>query len=545
MDSLFNTDAQDSALSLLEHIDDMVSIVDNTYHYRAVSQGYTHFFGIKASDIVGKHVSEIHGIDIFKEKLKEALDKTLAGEEFYFQFSRPNSEGDIRHLDSRHTPYTGPLTTGKGVAIVARDITELKLVQDKLEQERRLLSDIINSIPDMLFLKDPQRRYKLCNNSFAEFMGMTPDQIIGRTDNELMSQTSAEYIEKRDSEVLNEAHPIHKDEWVTYNDGRQRLLDMHKLPLNGPDNKLMGLLGIGRNVTHEREAEQQLLMSSLVFETTRDPCLILAHDGRVISINQAAKNTLHIDGKDNSHIYFNDLFSLPDSTDSKPDIFINGQDSWLGEINTSDNRTLLSSINAIRETRHELNRYVVVIRDPESQTELTQELINKAYHDALTKLPNRLLFLSRLSSAISRSERQLRKVALLFIDLNRFKPINDKFGHRTGDHLLQLISHRLRECFRSTDTIARIGGDEFAALIDLDSTDDATAVAKKISSQLNTPFKVKDIDVQIGASIGISIFPDDANNASELLERADQAMYQAKNNTERDYASYRDIPKAK
>ena len=153
-----------------------------------------------------------------------------------------------------------------------------------------------------------------------------------------------------------------------------------------------------------------------------------------------------------------------------------------------------------------------------------------ANHDELTTLPNRNLFFERLKRSIARSNRSGLRTALMFVDLDGFKEINDTLGHDAGDKLLIEIAQRLMGTVREIDTVARIGGDEFAVIIsDLPNMDVAARIANQILVELNLPFRLPQDDVDIGASIGISFYPDDGDNSEDLLRAADMAMYEVKN----------------
>ncbi|NGZ06302.1 MAG: diguanylate cyclase [Magnetococcales bacterium] len=154
----------------------------------------------------------------------------------------------------------------------------------------------------------------------------------------------------------------------------------------------------------------------------------------------------------------------------------------------------------------------------------------QATYDQLTDLPNRTLFLDRLQHAISLANRNQESLALLFIDLDHFKEINDTKGHAAGDELLRLVAQRLKNCVRTSDTLARLGGDEFTMILaNPCQQSDPRIVAEKILSVLAQPFELSDFIAQISASIGVAFFPDDAQDLIQLLQNADQAMYQAKN----------------
>ncbi|MDR1349990.1 MAG: GGDEF domain-containing protein [Zoogloeaceae bacterium] len=159
-----------------------------------------------------------------------------------------------------------------------------------------------------------------------------------------------------------------------------------------------------------------------------------------------------------------------------------------------------------------------------------QTMMHMAHHDPLTGLPNRLTFFSKLDEAIAQARQHARKLAVLFIDLDRFKAINDEHGHKVGDVMLQEVAHRLRHGVRSSDTAARLAGDEFVVLLNpIYNADEACLVAEKLLQRLNPSLKVENLDLPIEASIGISIFPDHGDTPQSLLEAADAAMYASKN----------------
>lgn len=177
-------------------------------------------------------------------------------------------------------------------------------------------------------------------------------------------------------------------------------------------------------------------------------------------------------------------------------------------------------------------RFVATLTDITRSKELEQELRHRAYHDPLTDLPNRTLFIDRLRVAISQAQRRGHRFALCYIDLDSFKPVNDKFGHAAGDELLIETAHRLRSSMRAADTIARLGGDEFAAiLIDVGSRTEVEEVAARIVADLAKPFVLQAGSVSISCSMGIALFPDHGADAEALQHNADSALYGVKEST--------------
>ncbi|MBI5889927.1 MAG: diguanylate cyclase [Nitrosomonadales bacterium] len=189
------------------------------------------------------------------------------------------------------------------------------------------------------------------------------------------------------------------------------------------------------------------------------------------------------------------------------------------------------------------HRYFIgIVRDITERKLAEQKIAHLAHYDYLTDLPNRALFLDILQHSIALAKRIERKTAVLFLDLDGFKKINDTQGHDAGDLLLKGVSQRLRETVRESDTVARVGGDEFILVLDnIGSDENAALVANKIISALRVPFELKGQNCRVGASIGISLFPDDSGDPEKLVEFADKAMYLAKQNGKNTCRFYRDI----
>ena len=180
-----------------------------------------------------------------------------------------------------------------------------------------------------------------------------------------------------------------------------------------------------------------------------------------------------------------------------------------------------------------------LIQDLEERKRVEQSIRHMAHHDALTGLPNRALFRDRLTHAMAQADRYHQILAVLFLDLDRFKAINDTLGHNVGDELLKLAAERLRSCIRDCDTVARLGGDEFTIIVDdIVEIQDAAVVAQKILDTISQPFNLHGHEVFISVSIGLTLYPNDDENADNLLRNADSAMYRAKEYGRNNYQFY-------
>ena len=190
---------------------------------------------------------------------------------------------------------------------------------------------------------------------------------------------------------------------------------------------------------------------------------------------------------------------------------------------------VLLSVSLVRDEAGAPAYFVSQIQDISEQKQAAERLTELTLHDALTGLANRVLFSDRLEHAVERSRRSKERIAVLFVDLDRFKSVNDNFGHAAGDELLRQAADRMREAVRPGDTIARLGGDEFTVLCeDLDAVHDAGWVADRLNESLTRPFELFDAVTSIGVSIGIAV-ADSRDSAETVLARADAAMYRAKN----------------
>ena len=294
--------------------------------------------------------------------------------------------------------------------------------------------------------------------------------------------------------------------------------------------------GTHTNITDRKKSEQTLRQTAIAFGNTQEGIVVFDKEMRVLSSNAAFTQITgyefsEIEGKTTDFLcsgrhdeaFFNGVLSE-----------LQDQGVWQGEIwNRRKNGEIypqLTSINSVHDDHGVVTNYVTVFNDISAIKASEEQLVFLAYHDPLTLLPNRILLLSRLEHARNVVRRDGGHMALLLIDLDRFKDVNDSYGHLMGDYLLQRVSERLQSRLRSIDTLSRLGGDEFAILLEaLTKSDVAAVVATDVLTALAEPwFLPNGTEVSVGASIGISMFPGPATNGEELLQQADAAMYRAK-----------------
>ncbi len=306
------------------------------------------------------------------------------------------------------------------------------------------------------------------------------------------------------------------------------------------------VIGTHINITARKEAERQLLLAGQVIETMPEGVLLIDAEEKIIAVNPAfiassgysenesvgAKASLLKSGR-HDELFFQEMRAILDSS---------GQ--WQGEIwNRRKNGEIYPEwLNAtvIVDRDDQVSYYVCIYSDLSSQEHIRKRLHHLAYYDVLTELPNRELFQDRLINAITIARREQKKAALIFIDLDRFKIINDTLGHSIGDALLQNVAKRLKSCLRESDTVARIGGDEFTVIVyPFDHEDDAAAtVAKKIVEAMRYPMEIEGNTLHVTTSVGIGIYPSDGEDSETLLRNADAAMYHAKERGRNNFQFY-------
>lgn len=294
--------------------------------------------------------------------------------------------------------------------------------------------------------------------------------------------------------------------------------------------------GTNMDLTEQKRAEERLRQAAAVFETTREGVIIADADKRILMVNNAFCAITGYAEEEVVGKSFDILSSGRHTAEFEHDVWTETSISghWQGEVwSRRKNGEIYPELRSISEVRSQggiVVNYVAVFADVSRIKASERQLEYLAHHDSLTHLPNRLLLLSHLEQSIRYAHRENHRVALLMLDLDRFKDVNDSYGHAAGDDLLKQVAERLTSRLRGMDTVARLGGDEFTIIMkQISEPEDAALVATEIMRVLNKPWTLpNNIEVHIGASIGISIYPDHGETTQDLLQHADAALYQAK-----------------
>ncbi|AJO75936.1 phosphodiesterase DibA [Pseudomonas sp. MRSN 12121] len=309
--------------------------------------------------------------------------------------------------------------------------------------------------------------------------------------------------------------------------------------------RLLRLLGADTWLHHQREDRERLRQAAAVFDCTREGVLVSDRRGKIVHVNRAF---MEITGYQREEVLGRQpsMFkSGHHSADFYQAMFdsLKATGEWSGEIwnrrKCGEIYPQWQTIRAIQDDDGELSHYVAVFSDISAIKDSEHELAHLAHHDPLTDLPNRLLFTDRAEQALASAQIHKRGCALLMVDLDHFKMINDSLGHNVGDRLLKAVAVRLQGMFGPGITLARLGGDEFAVLVESCAQPGQAAVlAQRIIDGLKQPFLMDENQLFINASIGISLFPSDALSAEQLLRNADTALFKAKSAGRDSYALY-------
>jgi diguanylate cyclase (GGDEF)-like protein/PAS domain S-box-containing protein len=403
---------------------------------------------------------------------------------------------------------------------------------------RAQLTAVIDAVPARIAARDSHGRYIFRNKySVDRAPGPGPDDTDARAAEDELDRSvfkSGEVIPLFEQEESDQQHGIHT--WLTT-----------KVPLKVAAGKITGVVTVSLDITQQKEAQRLNTLLATALEHAGDVIEITDAESRFEYVNAAFER---ISGFGRLEAIGQTSLSLLISDQSEEPHYRAVQSAiatgkvWQGTLTGRRKDGSLyqqeATISPVRNARDEITHYVAVKRDITERLQSQARIWHLAHHDALTDLPNRVLFQDRLQQAVAHGRRTGLLVAILFIDLDNFKDVNDAFGHEFGDHLLMAVTERLCRCTRETDTVARLGGDEFAVIqTDLGRSEAAAKLAEKILEQLSMPFSLEGQEIHMSASIGVTVCPLDQDDPHQLVKNADMAMYRAKNTGRANYQFYK------
>lgn len=491
--------------------------------------------GYSTDELLGKELWEI---GVFKQiaASKKAFTKLQAQE--YIRYDHmPLEHKDGRHVDVEFVSNVYRVEGTKVIQCNIRDISARKIAEDALEHSLSLLRATLESAADGIEVVNRDGKIEIFNQKFIE-MWRIPPAVIAPRDEEAVIACVADQLDDANAFRARirslQAHPETESfDVLRFKDGR--IFERYSRPQTIAG-KCVGLVWSFCDVTARMQTEAVRAQLAAIVESSDDGIFSKTLDGVIVSWNKGAERLYGYGAEEIKGQSVSILIPPERSAESSQIIEKLRRGQHVQHYETvrvhKDGRRINISLTAspMRDSiSQEITGVSVVARDITEKKRSESRMLHMAQHDALTGLPNRTLFRDRLSQAIAYARRGGHQVAVLFIDLDHFKDINDSLGHQVGDHLLRMTAERLQHCLREGDTIARLGGDEFVVSLPVlaDSTA-AMTIAGKILEALREPFLVDTHELHVGGSIGISLYPIDGEDTDTLMRAADTAMYHAK-----------------
>ncbi|WP_228719870.1 EAL domain-containing protein [Methylococcus geothermalis] len=468
--------------------------------------------------------------------LREERDDAF-GVEHALRVRRP--DGVVRHVN-----FTVELLGRRGdsrpvLQGTVQDVTDQWEAGQALRQSEERLRLHVEHLPLAVIEWDLDFIVTRWNPAAEKIFGYSADQMIGRSVDALFLQEVGERVHAAWREVLAGKGNRSVNQHLTA-DGRRILCEWYNTPLTTPEGRVIGVASLAEDVTQRETVEAELRLAATTFETD-EAIMITDADGRVLRVNAAFTRMTGYRQEDvvgkNPRLFKSGLHGAEFYREVWRSLEQTGR--WQGEIwNRRRNGEVYperKTITAVRSGSGEVTHYVAISSDISELKRTEGKIRQLAYYDSLTGLPNRSLILERLAEQMKMARLHGTYGALLFMDLDYFKTLNDSLGHHMGDRLLVQVAERLKNCMEDEEAAARLGGDEFVMLLPpvkpsaSVAAGQAIVLARRVRELLSAPFSLEDHVHYVSVSIGITVFPDGVDSADDALKQADTAMYVAKN----------------
>ncbi len=415
-----------------------------------------------------------------------------------------------------------------------QNITPSNQFEETQHNIEMYLNAVFNNSSDPIFVKDDECRLLLVNDAFCNIFGLPRSEIIGQTLAEKVPLKEREHFLAIDREVLKEGKEVLCEETLTTNGVNTKTILTRKSRFIDPKGHYF-LVGVIHDITNRKQNEEKLKLAASVFSHAREEIYITDNTDTIIDVNDAFTRITGFTRKEaigqNSRFLYSEQQSAEFYADMRETLKKKGY--WSGEVwnkrKNGETYVVMKTISAVIDEQGITSHYVSLGNDITPMKEHQAQLEHIAHYDMLTNLPNRTLLADRLNQAMLQCSRHEQSLAVLFLDLDGFKAVNDTYGHDVGDELLIALSIKMKEALREGDSLARIGGDEFVAVLaDLATVEDSEAVLERLLLASSEPITISNVIFNISVSIGVTLYPQDNVDADQLMRHADQAMYVAK-----------------
>lgn len=518
--------------TLLEYSQQAINITDTQAVIQYVNPAFSKITGYSAEESIGKTIHSLfHSDDVSSLVFADIKKKLSQGKVWKGQYSTRRKNGGRWLAEATIIPIKD--NTGKVIQNIAikQDITSLTEQLHQKEQSEERYFQILNAVSDAVIIHDAQGNIIQTNSMACLKLGYSHDELKHLSIFDLEIALSPEFL--KDQWLSMSSYPVTTEGIYRSKDGRSFPVEIRTSLSDILHQKLYIAIARDISLRQQHEAEIQRLASAL--EQSPIPILIIDKFGQIVySSNKMNKLTAYskteLKGKNISILLAvnkNDYHQIWKSLASNQE--------WQGEMITMNKYghplwvSLIVSLlkNKFGTTTH----YQIVMEDITHQKNEQMALKHKANYDQMTNLPNNISGRYRLEQSLMAAKELKEKVAVLFIDLDRFKPVNDLYGHHIGDMILKKVSKILLNSVRTNDFVGRYGGDEFIIILgNIKNKENAVHIAQKCIQAITEPMEAENNELQISASIGIALFPEHAKTAVELIKKADKAMYVAKKN---------------
>jgi diguanylate cyclase (GGDEF)-like protein/PAS domain S-box-containing protein len=399
----------------------------------------------------------------------------------------------------------------------------------------------IENSDNIVLMTDKNREIEYVNEAFEQHTGYKKEEVIGKKPGMFKSGLKGDEFYQNMNEILDRGE---KWQGEFINKSKDGSLLYEKAPII-VDDELVQYLAIKLDITDYIKQQQRLKQSAAVYEMIGDGIIITDKDNKILSVNPAF---IQMFGYSKEELFGHESIII--STLKKDSVFYRKmwnqlltKDRWSGKVHTkTKNGKVLPiwlTVSIVRDKNDEIQNFIAIYTNLEEIIEMEEKADYLAYHDSLTQLPNRAHFERQIVDILELAKMSREKVAILFIDLDRFKVINDTLGHYVGDGMLIELSERIKKVLGKNDLLAHIGGDEFVVILNpVKEKKDAGTTASQILSVIREPIRVQDYHLNTIASIGVAFYPNDGDDKNEIVKHADFAMYYAKDKGKDRYEFY-------
>jgi diguanylate cyclase (GGDEF)-like protein/PAS domain S-box-containing protein len=537
--------AQRRLKAILDAIPDPVWLKDADGIYLSCNPKFEWFLGAREAEIVGKTDYDFvshEQAEFFREHDRKAMTagKPSMNEE-WLTFA---SEGVRRLFETIKTPLLDEDGKIVGVLGIARDITKRAEAEHALLQSRQQTQQYLEIVGVILIVLDAEGRVRLVNRKGCEMLGVAEADILGKDwiEHFLPERLRAEMREFFTLLMQGNAVPVeYVENAILTRGGQERDVAWNNVILRDESGKIIGVLSSGEDITERKQSEKQLGLAAKVFEQSSESIMITDAQRNIVMVNQAftaitgyseaevlGRNPRMLSSGRQDRTFYETMWEA-----------ISTQGRWQGEMwNLRKDGSLypeMLTIIRVHGASGEVSGYIGISSDITLSKAAQERIQRLAHFDPLTGLPNRVLLNDRISHELSAAQRRHTTLAIMFVDLDHFKNINDTLGHRIGDELLIRVASRLKSTVRDVDTVSRQGGDEFVLILPDTDADGAAHVSGKLLEVVAQPYQIESLELIVTLSIGIALYPGDGENFDTLSRCADAAMYRAKHDGRNTY----------